>query len=797
MNKYENVPLLSDTQQEQLKSNLERSMDASPDQAAKASIESQRSGLPFEVVERNLPKIEKSNRYQSVRPLIDDSPVTKEFLSTPENAKQSHDDIENLSFLEKIFSGQGRVAGESFAQAARGIMTAGVDAAPDRIDDIVPFTAVPVGMEDIAIQTSRDIAENLGIKSDQELQQAKQEELVHWLEQIHQGDQRIDELTPDDMNIIEEGIRSGITSLMVQGPAFLASLATRSPSIMLGSMSAHVAAESYGQARAQGLPPAEAARFASIEASIEFITEKIPAESLVKLAGGRTGGKVGEEALRFLISEGLGEQLATFGQTVNAYLHGLDEELEQAESLSEQAEIQARRQAVTFFATLTAGGAQSSVAYGVGKASDKLEERRIKSLNDQEKLGEISEASQQASLKERNSRLFKELIQKYGEKYGAEKVYLDAEEGSRYLQEGKLPEETARLIQEQEQAALESGAPIEIPIDVYASEIAGSDIEADLSQYMKIDPDALTPAEMQSDSIEEEIQGLVEQESEQAGQESLVYNDVLGQLLSAGRNRSESEQYAGLWEAAFRTISRKSGVTESATDLYRRYNPYIRQEIPEELKQKARQIEQIDITLDRLRSGDVPSDGDIFGESLLQFIVRQGGILDEGGELAARDVDAGRVGRNRLTRKEGRTLDEAAELAVESGYIEERTEQALLDAIDRELAGDSVYSLGNENRQRQEIARDLEQLNDLLLSYGLDLATMDNEQIKSAILGTEEVAAGDILMNQDFGDMQLSEDLEIEGTGETVSVTRPAQRKFEQAVKRKNVLEQLRDCLNG
>ncbi|MEX0852409.1 MAG: hypothetical protein WD036_03880 [Bauldia sp.] len=94
-------------------------------------------------------------------------------------------------------------------------------------------------------------------------------------------------------------------------------------------------------------------------------------------------------------------------------------------------------------------------------------------------------------------------------------------------------------------------------------------------------------------------------------------------------------------------------------------------------------------------------------QSLFQFLAARGGLADEAGELTARDFDKVRVaglggGRARLVREDGMSLDEAREAALEAGYL--RDEGAvtggesrsslndLLDALDREAAGEPVFS---------------------------------------------------------------------------------------------------------
>ncbi len=51
---------------------------------------------------------------------------------------------------------------------------------------------------------------------------------------------------------------------------------------------------------------------------------------------------------------------------------------------------------------------------------------------------------------------------------------------------------------------------------------------------------------------------------------------------------------------------------------------------------------------------------------------------------------------------------------------------------------------------------------------------------------------------QDFGDLELTEEgVDAEGEAEPVTIIRPAQRVFDQTVKRRSVVEQIGRCLSG
>lgn len=75
--------------------------------------------------------------------------------------------------------------------------------------------------------------------------------------------------------------------------------------------------------------------------------------------------------------------------------------------------------------------------------------------------------------------------------------------------------------------------------------------------------------------------------------------------------------------------------------------------------------------------------------SLVEFLRRKGGLRDEGGELAAMDLNKARPG---TVSRRGLAHDMAREAAVEAGYLRpEATVRDLLDAVRKEAGGRAIY----------------------------------------------------------------------------------------------------------
>ncbi|MEL7111393.1 MAG: hypothetical protein AAGK93_00465, partial [Pseudomonadota bacterium] len=149
--------------------------------------------------------------------------------------------------------------------------------------------------------------------------------------------------------------------------------------------------------------------------------------------------------------------------------------------------------------------------------------------------------------------------------------------------------------------------------------------------------------------------------------------------------------------------------------------------------------------------------------SLMKFLRRQGGLKDDGGELTARDLQ--RV--NAVNNRSGIDLDTATQRAWEAGYIGKPSElelgptaegrptiNDLLDAMDRELAGEMVYSKNDldwvmEAAARQDMRAELENL-------GID-PNASRKQIMSEFERVAAIQEGTPVTLRDIRDLERIE----------------------------------------
>ena len=319
-----------------------------------------------------------------------------------------------------------------------------------------------------------------------------------------------------------------------------------------------------------------------------------------------------------------------------------------------------------------------------------------------------------------------------------ETVYVDPAVWSTYWQSQKLDpaEAAANVLGEVSgyEEALRTGHDLAIPMSVYATRLAPTEHNAFFAQELRLGPDEMNARE----AVEMESTIAAEAEAAASAAEMAaapsVRENIVGQLLAGGMDRATAETNATLVESFFGTVAQRAGV--DPVQLFAKYGLKIERPMPDVLR-KLGNVNELDALLDRLRAGELPTGTDMFGKSLADFIREHGGIRDEGGELKARDAalqDKGKRREQRLVRDEGRSFDEMREIAVEAGYLPADADvNAFMEALDSELSGEPVYAAGRENDRAMALAQEMQQLDAYLRDLGLDLNALSNDEIKATL----------------------------------------------------------------
>jgi GNAT superfamily N-acetyltransferase len=249
----------------------------------------------------------------------------------------------------------------------------------------------------------------------------------------------------------------------------------------------------------------------------------------------------------------------------------------------------------------------------------------------------------------------------------------------------------------------------------------------------------------------------------QTDQIASAYSDVMGQLLGAGYERGAADTTARQYAAVMTRLAQQTGQT---VEEVMAANPLtIGREIPKQVRRV--KGDELSLMLGRLRAGDIPQSADMFGKTLTEYLTAAGGLDDTGGELAGFDADVGKVGRNRLARTGGQSMDTAALAAFERGYFpgvarEDVTPNMLVDALREEAAGNPRYSVEQENATLRDQAASLDALQSYLDEQGIDLENTTDEQVLALLSGQGNTASQD-------GTVQEGARVRDDGTDATIA----------------------------
>ena len=413
------------------------------------------------------------------------------------------------------------------------------------------------------------------------------------------------------------------------------------------------------------------------------------------------------------------------------------------------------------------GGGIASVMATPGLAGDIA---KVREANKAKQAFEaIGKATEGAKFAQDLPDSLKEIISRATKDGPIEQVYVPSESFNTYFQkEGVDPREVYKEITGNVDAydqAAETGADLPIQTADYVKNLAGTKHNEFFAKELRADIDSMNAREAEQWVKDQDAQAEAEAAAiAQPGIQSIntndpaaeVRKDIAGQLQAAGFDPTVVDQYAGLFESRYRARAERRGLGETAADLFKQNNLTITRPVPEVLKTLGGNTSELDALLNRLRVGDLPKPQEVFGQSLHEFLKEKGGIQDQGGELASRNVDHGRQPfKKNLVQKQGMTLDEAAQRAAEAGYIDDRDINKLIEAIDQEGRGNAVYALGKENTGALDTQNNLESLKAYLDSKGIDLANTPNADIKKlfgeAVQQTLPGAAGQTFV-QSFND---------------------------------------------
>jgi hypothetical protein len=438
-------------------------------------------------------------------------------------------------------------------------------------------------------------------------------------------------------------------------------------------------------------------------------------------------------------TEGLQKFISILGREAAIGITGAPDTRDAGTTIKQDAEDILAEMTEAFKATVVLGGLGGGVkVYSARNEVKKAEQSQAVF----EALGETAKESK--TLK-RMPEKFREFVETATQDGPVQNVYIDAQRFSTYFQSQNInpaaAAQEAGVINFEE--AVATGTDLVVPLPQFAERIAPTEHLAGLSSDLRLRQGDMSLRDAQLYQQEQEAQDaeIIAQAEASAGEMQTpvtqqIRDDLLGQLIAAGNERTTAEAYATQYAKVINSLATRNGIDPLA--LHEQYSLGVTRPLPDVLTQNTRADIAFDPMLDTLRSGQEITDEQVFGPSLVEFVRSQGGILPSG-ELLDADMNNRPFQRN-LVQAEGLSADQVGERAVQAGYFFGRdigsiTEADIFDALDEELRGGTpAYSAANYNEQLLNQRETLNQLADYLDALGIDVSVItDNAQVRQLI----------------------------------------------------------------
>ncbi len=672
-----------------LRLSLKQASETTPQRQAEVLELSRRTGLPPSVVDRNYDTIRR--RAQIVDTpyarMLRETPKTAAWLSNPENAAIAQDDHDSLFRFEKLFD-----VGRSFLAGVPefvGSVTSGVGDVIDIGAHRIPLIGLKPGEQgpiSTVLQESGQAWKDIGRR---------------WI------------APPAQRSNMATEIAGGLGQLGAQIAQAIVAPETVLPSFFAQGVDAMT--ERARLAGTEGTGSADAAAVAN--GTVMAVLGTLKLDKILD----RIPPKIQGAILR-----NLADVVITFHE------QGLLQVLQStATNLVTKAGIDSKQPIIAppleLVREFAIGGAVGAIGRSVSRG-----------------FAAIGEAAKASKVGQRSPEKLFDFVRSMTDR----SVFIDPEKWTTYWQkQGVNPREKAGEVLggdlTQYDQAVTAGHEIAVPIAAYTAKIAVTPDNALFEKDGRFEPGQATGAD--HEAMRQQLQELAaappdaapeapEVQTQLDASADRVRQDIIGQL-NHGRGFTDSAAagYADQMAAFFRVLGARTH--QDPYELYRPYRLRIDRPLPELLRVIPK-TDQLDLLLNRLRTEGVPAAGrEVYGPSLVDFLRTKGGVIDEGGELRALEVDAGRRrGERNLIQAKGLPLDRAREMAAEEGYLPHDSSIAeFLDAVEREVRGQPVYSPARADPRKMEQFAVFEQLADYLKTRDVDIHKATNEDIKGLL----------------------------------------------------------------
>lgn len=702
--------------------------EKNPDQIAAGRLAGKVIDMPAPVADLDPEEAQKQARAKQQRDDLDAAPKLKEWAQRYNNALVAHDDTQALSWWERATGFAGGLA-QSFGAAIPqtfGMGLQGLDATTQSLEPagaLAPFFGT-------AGTTPQQQEEFKGYQGE------AAKELQRFGKQVEEFGKSID-VPPEDRTLAND-IAGAFGQLVGQ---IALAFGGRSGQITNLALFYGMGVETQRRQQVeQGIDPEspEARRAQALGGLVTLVTERLSLEGLLaKIPGLKS------RALNLLLQGGKGAlaegtQEVTENIIQQAITNALaDDDRNLFDDLWRQFVVAGSAGGLAgLLVDLIVPGRQHGGAPATSDAAQQGEAEATAAT-----IAAVNENAAGSKLAQRDPESYQAYVDEAVSGSERDTIYAPAEEMVTFLQsKGEDPRQVAEsfgLDYGEVVQAARAGARVAIPTSAYAARIANSDYGEWFVENASFTPTGRTLADQANEEAEtalraqaDELQQQIEAELELRASDVQVAEAVMQQFTEAGVAPEVARQVSEAAAAFFRTLGAKTGT--DALEAFKAVGGIrVKGEVLERLSSLSR--DEVDKLIDLARSGRTKSTAKR-DDSLIPFLRRQG-LQDDGGELKA-------IGAEKLIKKGGRTLEDAAQAAADAGYLPDlkaeldgerlatlNPRNVLLDAMAKELRGQPVRIPDSAADAADAQAAAVEDLMEAAQQLNIDLG-QDNETIK-------------------------------------------------------------------
>lgn len=565
----------------QIRNNVQFSVGQNPDQAAQYQHLAKYVGVPVETVQAQPEAIRQQAALKSMDAdkLVSDYPTLGRYLTNPGNAAKSHDDIAPLAAVEKAAKALPAPAagaapptwgdtltglpmelmkglGGAFNKAAGSVNTV-LGAFPTMYDKAANLITGGTDMPASDAWFGAMVEPRLGAQSAFEV--APNAKFVS----------KAANTTGNLIGMLSQIVLTGSGGAQVAGGTSAAAVIAGQAAQGAKAMAFPAMSDSVDTGRrvfsetGDGISAARAAQMQYATSTLAGVVPlSAPGSAAVRLGGGFASGAVTGEVSRDAMNLVLPTSMAQGFDFENLMLSGMTGAmLGGAMGPRNSAPVYTDAIRQTYVDASKAEAAEQGMAALEG----------------------LSELATGSKTRERDPDGFKQFVREATEDGPLQEVYVDANALAEVLNQSGVDLATlAKTMPEvaaQFREAVQTNGDIRIPVEDYATHIAGGKLDQGLLPHLKVDPDGFTnqqgqeyfqnqQADMQAQV--ETIMAAKETEDAAAAELQVVRDNVLKQLNANGRFRPEvNDAYAALTGDFYNTMAERAGMTPG--ELFAKY----------------------------------------------------------------------------------------------------------------------------------------------------------------------------------------------------------------------------------